>query len=182
MGYNDIGTTASGATITAAFLNLIRDNFRWLVGSSTGGAPACRVYAAASQTISDQTITAVPMTAERFDPQGMHSTVSNTSRVTIPAGAAGRYLIGGHCEWSAVSNAGRRELGVRVNGDTEIAWTGTAATSGRTKQSIVTYYELAVGDYVQLVGWQNAGESVDMVATGNFSPELWVVWDKGPSA
>ena len=63
----------------------------------------------------------------------MHSTVSNTGRIT--ATTAGKYLIGGHIEFAA-NATGLRELYIRLNGTTinvnAIAAAGATMTSSST--------------------------------------------------
>jgi hypothetical protein len=56
------------------------------------GVQAYRVDADGNVTIPAFTNTAIPFPAETFDTNTFHSTSTNTSRFTIPAGKAGKYL------------------------------------------------------------------------------------------
>src|ERR1044071_6333507 len=59
--------------------------------------PICVVVTALSQTVSDSTSTAILVSAEVRDSDGMHSTVTNVSRVTIKT--AGFYEVDAHLNW-----------------------------------------------------------------------------------
>lgn len=49
----------------------------------------------ATQSISSGVTTAITFDGEDFDTDGFHSTVSNTSRITIPTGKGGKYQVTG---------------------------------------------------------------------------------------
>lgn len=136
-----------------------------------GGA---RVYNSA--TISHATSganQAVTFNSERYDDADYHSTVSNTSRLTAPA--PGRYLIGG-CVTFAANVTGVRYLQIRLNGATFIAIQGGLALTGGLTSilTVETIYELAAGDYAELVAYQDSGAALNMTAAGNYSPEFWI--------
>ena len=70
-------------------------------GEATGlkwAAPAgasfigCALTASGDQSTTGGTDTAITFTTEDFDTDAFHSTSSNTSRITIPAGLGGKYL------------------------------------------------------------------------------------------
>lgn len=52
----------------------------------------CSLYDTANQSTTGGTDTAITFNSEAFDTDSFHSTVSNTSRITIPAGLGGKYL------------------------------------------------------------------------------------------
>lgn len=142
--------------------------------------PQARVYNNAAISIADNTPTALTFNSERWDyyPAGyteQHSTSSNTGRLTCRV--AGSYLIGGSIEFAA-NATGFRAVGIRLNGSTSIAESGHNAPIATfpLRVSLSSAYRLAVGDYVDMAVYQNSGGSLNVNASGNFSPEFWFVW------
>lgn len=189
--------TFTSTTLTAADLNTLigaGGNIEWLknalaaigitadsglqtVDSAVAG---CRVYNSAAISIPTATWTALTFNSERFDlyddaASTYHSTVSNTGRITIPAGLGGYYLIGGHVEFAA-STTNRR--GIRIVHSvaaTVIASEEAEAVASDHTMSLVTFYALAATEYVTLEVWQNSGGALNVLAAGNYSPEFWAV-------
>jgi hypothetical protein len=130
---------------------------------------AARVYNSGALTITTATTTTLTFDSERFDLGGLHSTSSNTARLTAPVD--GVYAIFGHIRWD--NNAtGVRELIVRLNGATIIAAEKDDAAGEAMGQSLATLYQLAAGDYVELRARQTSGGNLNVTATGNYSPEF----------
>lgn len=139
--------------------------------------PRATVYNSAAQSLANDTITAITFDSETLDVGAMHSTSSNTSRVTVPANGAGLYLIFGSVRYA--SNAtGQRQARLKKNGTTDLALdtlTVVAATSiaAAHARAIV---DLAAGDYVELYGYQNSGGALDTgSATRALANELTLV-------
>jgi hypothetical protein len=107
--------------------------------------------------------TAIPLNVETKDTANGHSTSSNTSRYTFQR--TGTYEIAGATGWAA-NAAGSRGCAYRTNGvgsfdtGTETLLPATPGGShvqpGRTVQK-----EYVAGDYVELMGWQNTGSTVN---------------------
>jgi hypothetical protein len=168
-------TRATGYVVTAANWNSdVVDNAAWLGRD----APHARVYnsVAISHTTSGSW-QALTFDSERVDVGACHSIVSNTSRLTVPSGGGGWYDIGGSIEWA--SNAtGTRSIGIRLNGATFLAAPKVAALSTTLPQSVSTKYQLAAGDYVELMAVQDSGGALNVAASGDYSPEFWFEWTK----
>jgi hypothetical protein len=117
-----------------------------------GGTPTfvgCRLTSSVNPTIAASTYTALSWDGEAFDTDGFHSTSTNTSRITIPAGKAGKYLIQGLVDFD--NNAtGVRQAIIRLNNTTDefanIIPPSTTYPSGE----ISGILDLTVGDYVEL--------------------------------
>lgn len=96
---------------------------------------------------------------ETFDTDGYHSVVSNSHRITIPAGLAGYYLIS-----AALTFGGWPRTGVLIGlNNTVSAAATTISENSKSNQTInhtdethVVYY-LNVGDYVTCSAFQNSG-------------------------
>lgn len=130
---------------------------------------SARVYDSSNQSISDATRTALTFDSERFDTDGIHSTVTNTSRLTCQT--AGVYVISEMVAWDG-NATGFRQTGVRLNGSTLVAESTDSPTSSQINQTICTIYKLAVSDYVELTVRQNSGGSLNVLVFGNYSPEF----------
>lgn len=137
--------------------------------------PACRVYHNAAQASPNLTEQALAMNSERYDTDSMHSTVSNTSRITF--NTAGLYVVSGHGRFVAAA-AGIRQFGIRLNGTTYIA-THLQAMPGAgvvVPMSVSTVYKFAATNYVELVSFQDSGGSLNVESVANTSPEFAATW------
>lgn len=144
----------------------------------TGLTPAfvgSRVYNSANISIvTSGTPQALTFNSERFDSDAFHDTGSNTGRLTVPTGKAGKYEIGGHIEFAGNATGYRMAL-IRLNGSTYIAREHTRPASTETVGlSVVTLYDLAEADYVELVALQSSGGALNVNVAGNYSPEFWL--------
>lgn len=128
--------------------------------------PACRVHRTTDQSIPDATVTAVTFNSETYDTDTMHSTASNTSRITFTT--AGIYLVTASVYWPP-NATGLRTVHIRKNGSTYLAidQRPTAGAAFSTAMSTSTSDSFAAGDYVECVVWQNSGGALN-VETGNF--------------
>jgi hypothetical protein len=126
---------------------------------------AVRVTKSANQTVTAGTDTPVTWNQEAFDADGFHDPVTNTSRLTVPAGFGGTYLMVATLN---TDSGGAVQAKLRVNGTTVIA-VASAATADATRTSAPTVsalYRLAAGDYVQAVV-NMVGGTPAVVATGS---------------
>jgi hypothetical protein len=172
MAYATPRTWVSGDVLTAAQMNQdVRDNVSFLANP-----PACRVYNSASIVVANTTWTALTFDTERYDTAAMHSTASNTSRLTAPV--AGLYLITGHIAWG--NNAvGERLVAIRHNDATDIANVslfGTAGSTSSLMKTVSTVWKMAASDYVELRVYQSAGGSLTVLFTTALSPEFSMTW------
>jgi hypothetical protein len=108
--------------------------------------------------------TAVTWSTEIFDTDGFHSTSSNTSRITIPAGKAGKYLFtfAGFYENGGVSNSPR--IRFQKNGTVFLS----VQESAQFQMAFVlsTIVDLAVSDYVEVYLFHNSGGSAGTLYSG----------------
>jgi hypothetical protein len=115
---------------------------------------------AGTQSIPGSTDTTLTYDSEQWDTDGFHSTSTNTSRITIPAGLAGKYLIS--CSTSYGLNAtGQRALYLRKNGTNVKYFPGVAGSSSvYTANHSSFVLNLAVGDYIEMIVYQDSGGSL----------------------
>lgn len=127
-------------------------------------AVAARAYNNAAISAGDSGYTVLTLNSEDYDTDSIHSTSSNTSRLTAPA--AGKYLLTGNAVFAS-NGTGIRIMAIRKNGTgTDLAVTVLPAVSGgaTTVLDVTTVLALSVNDYVELFVWQNSGGSLNVLA------------------
>lgn len=174
MPYVAPATVVTATTITSAWGNSVKSATDYLANP-----PACRVFHNTTQTIVNNTATAVLFNSERFDTDNMHSTATNTSRITI--NTAGLYVVGANIDFGTDTDYTDIQLYLRINGATQIAFTrdvNPGAVAGARIMNLNTVYKFAVADYVEVVGLQvntSAGTN-NLDNFTNRSPEFWACW------
>lgn len=120
--------------------------------------PAAGVYKAAGQAIANATLTVLTFDSERYDNSEIHSTSSNTSRLTAPK--AGVYMLDARMLWP--SNAtGVRFMTIRLNGsETKRIAAERRAAIENTETTISAVFFLNAGDYIEILGYQTSGGSL----------------------
>jgi hypothetical protein len=134
-----------------------------------GAAPAatptyvgCSLADNTSQTLANNTFTALTLDTEITDSDGFHSTTTNTSRITIPTGKGGKYLIYGVIGTIQSNATGLRFLRLYVNGAFADPQSRIAVdTEGRVQLSLTEIRSLSAGDYIQLFGMQDSGGNLN---------------------
>ncbi len=146
MAYTDpVKTWTAGSTLPASDLNTyLRDNLAFLVRP-----PTCSVFNSTTQSLASSTLTVCTADSENFDNDSMHSTVSNTSRITI--NTAGRYMFTATGLFASDAN-GTRLIEFLINGTTRLDGM-QVTTAGASQETIVTatrFVQLSVNDYVEV--------------------------------
>lgn len=114
--------------------------------------------------------TAATFDTEQYDTDAYHSTVSNTSRLTVPV--AGYYLIGGTI--ATENGSGVVIAEIRLNGTTDLAWSQVSNGGGiQPRVQVTTPWLMAASDYVELRGFQNTGGNADM-SGGLIETRFWI--------
>lgn len=139
--------------------------------------PRCRLGNSANISLANAINTSITFDTEVFDDGGMHSVVSNTSRITVPTGGGGLYIIGAAAEF-AQNATGIRDIFIVLNGTTTIGFqrSTSPSASAATRLSTTTAYVLNDGDYVELRCNQTSGGNLNIVSAGDSSPVLWCCW------
>lgn len=151
--------------VTAANMNThLKDNMSWVATDK----PRCRALRAGVQSITGSGPEFIGFSdADAFDVGAMHNPASNNTRLTVPSGGDGTYLIGGQGAFAA-NSTGERRLDLRINGSTTIAQSRGAAITNIMAIQIVTFYALAAGDFVELGAGQTSGGALDSLN--------WIFW------
>ena len=145
-----------------------------------GGVPSWATPAATTPTfagcfltnstdfsVPSATETAITWNAETFDTDAFHSTSTNTSRITIPTGKAGKYLLtfAAFYENGGTSNSPRYRF--KKNGTVIVSVQESAQF--QMALTLSTIVSLAVGDYVEIFIFHNSGGSAGTVYSGENS-------------
>ena len=177
--------TTSGATLTRDTV-YASSNAGALVNFSAGtkavssvmtaaDAPAyvgCKAYNNGTQTVANATATLVTFGAEEWDTDGIHSTSSNTSRFTVPAGKAGKWQFSWRLSFAAATGGARltwlRKNAAGAGSDTDnVIGSGdykSGATIGPSVGNTMVV-DLAVSDYVEVWVYQDSGISLNIGAS-----------------
>jgi hypothetical protein len=124
----------------------------------------CVLYNSANQSLANSTEVKITFNSESLDTDSFHSTSSNTSRITIPAGKGGKYLFFAFGVF--VNNAnGYRQLQMWKNNDSTTRFanfTTVGNSTNTTYGNLVGVIDLVATDYVELIAYQNSGGSLDL--------------------
>jgi len=152
-----LGVGANNTVLTAD--STAATGMKWAaVGTSFSGV---LVYQSAGQSMSNATATVITFNSESYDTDAFHSTSSNTSRLTVPAGKAGYYLVFGQLAYPG-NATGQRQAEILINASGGYA-KNVALNNGSsyiTTPSFSTVLPLAVADYVELGGYQDSGTAL----------------------
>jgi|688.fasta_scaffold34497_6 hypothetical protein len=116
---------------------------------------------AATTSISNNTNTTVLFDTEEFDTDAYHSTSTNTSRITIPAGKAGKYAINSAFFFQENAN-GARVLNIHKNGSNYARSQMPPNSVSQIAVTLNLVMDLAVNDYIEVVVFQNSGGSLNL--------------------
>lgn len=140
--------------------------------------PSCQAYHNAAISIPDEDGTVVTLNSERYDSDSMHSTVTNTSRLTF--NTSGIYIVTFVCAFAGNTTGDRQAL-LRVNGSEFIAGHEKKALSsaGLECGMQVTAVEFfCEDDYVEAVVKQDSTGALNLLAT-RYSPILSAHYRRG---
>lgn len=126
------------------------------IGGTAATFVGASAYKDASQTISNDTVTALLLDTEDYDTNTFHDTGSNTSRMTIPTAMDGKYLLTGHAYYDS-NTSGQRQLFFRKNGNPVGPTCKIAPISGDNFYSVSHVLSLVATDYVELATYQDSG-------------------------
>lgn len=138
--------------------------------------PRAQLRQTSAQTFGTGAFVALTFDAEDWDNYGGHSTATNTSRYTCQV--AGIYVFSGKISFAA-NTTGRRATRWSKNGsDVTGGQTAIIATSTSDIEHPATTIQisLAVGDYVELLGYQESGGNLATVVSGGQQPLMTVRW------
>jgi hypothetical protein len=146
---------------------------KWATASSTPTFKGVSVIqsGAGTQSIATNTITALTFDSEDWDTDGFHSTSVNTSRLTIPTGLGGYYLISFNYVF-ATNATGLRNGLIRKNGSDICTMADVSAISAIAYPgySFQTILNLAAADYLEVFVYQTSGGNLNTYKRSNDRP------------
>ena len=164
-------TVTPGQYDTAALFNAVSAG-----GGFLTAPPVFQAYQGSAQSIANNSVVALGLDTTVVDTYGGHSNVTNNTRYTCQTGAAGWYLILGY--FGLAANAtGVRLCRINKNGATlplsqsDLPTPGTALNLTSFAAALV---QLAVGDYVEVCGFQTSGGALNTATTDSGMVALWV--------
>ena len=125
---------------------------------AAAGFKGCRLTFSSAVTVANGTNVTVNWDVETFDTDAFHSTSTNTSRITIPSGLSGKYLVvaKGYFENQA---AGISLIRLYKNG-AQVSTVDMYKPSGSyTTTTFTDILDLVATDYLEIVWYQNTGSS-----------------------
>lgn len=167
-GIQAMPTELTGAVFTAIMWQLIQDNIDNGIVTQLGA----RATNSGSISIVNTTWVTLNLDTTTTDTDApsnpMHSTTTNTSRMTI--NWTGWYRVSANIDW-ATNATGVRQVRFMVNGATIIAQIVTVPTpGGGCTMTLATDWYFTAGDYVECQVNQNSGGSLSVVQDSNYSP------------
>jgi hypothetical protein len=137
-------------------------------GPSSGNTqPSVRVFSETVQAVGSGLFRVCTFTTERFDGPGvpMWTNVGPPGiNQRLTAQVAGRYQITGVVDWDVNGAGDVRLVQIRLNGTTEIDDVSQSPVAGinNTSQNITTLWDMAAGDFVELLVFQDSGGLLDL--------------------
>jgi len=157
VGANATVLTADSTTATG---------LKWATVSTAPTFVGCSIYATA-QNISTATLTNIAYANEFFDSDGFHDNTTNNSRITIPAGKAGKYLLTTTVQFDNNASTAQQILqnGTAIGGTAYGYMTFLNASTGRNHIQSTAIVNAAVSDYFQSVAYQASGATKSLEAS-----------------
>jgi hypothetical protein len=165
VGANNTVLTADSATATG---------LKWAAAAAASASfVGCRLTKSTAQSIPNATNTTLTFDTETFDTDGFHDNITNNSRITIPSGKAGKYLI--TCN-TMINAPGSTDVASVIfkNGGTVLVINYISTANVSVPVSVISQiFSLAVADYIEIKAYQNSGSAKDVLAE-NYSPSTTV--------
>lgn len=141
------------------------------IGGAVGGTHAgVKVTRTAAYNLANAAFTAVPWDTETWDTDGYHDTSTNTERLTVPAGKAGKYQVSAGVG-SAVAGATWNRFLVSICKNGVVVPGGNqefgAGTNVFPMQVVTCEVDLVAGDYIDVRYYQDSGavRAMDLTQT-----------------
>lgn len=138
--------------------------------SGSGSDQSVRVTHSVAISIANDTHTIVAYDTEDYDSNGFHQTAATpdppgNTRLTVPAGQSGKYLVFATRHWAA-NATGTRMVRIRLNGVTIVGRTIVTASNEGPAVIVVTVLNLAAADYLETMVYQNSGGALNVDGDG----------------
>jgi hypothetical protein len=162
---DDSGSGTDGTILDVAdfdaLLDAVDDEIA-AAGGSVAGSTRAVAYHNTTQSINTATFTTLSFNSEDLDSGTVHDNATNNSRLTVPTGGDGGYLVKGRVNF-ATNTTGVRIAEILKNGGTVIANVRTIPATGgsTTTMEVSSVLALVATDYVELRAYQDSGGALN---------------------
>jgi hypothetical protein len=142
---------------------------KWATPASGSTFVGASAYKTGAQSVTSGTAALVTWDAEFFDTNSFHDNVTNNSRMTIPSGYGGKYLVTAIV--NPVAAGGYREFALYKNGTIYLTFYAVVQTS-YASILLSTIVSCVATDYLELKFYQNSGSNLNLNSgadSGSFS-------------
>ena len=141
-----IGTNGYVLTVDTA----VDGKIKWASASSTPTFVGCVITndVDTTQTYASGVNQAINWAVEEIDTDGFHDNTTNNTRITIPSGKGGKYLITGTITLSDSNVSGTRYIQIAKNGTT--IHQNSVQRNDYVNNRIAFVADLVAGDYIEL--------------------------------
>ena len=156
-----LGVGANGTVLTADSAETT--GLKWATPASGSTFVGAQLTNTSAQSISNGTYTALNFQSEIYDTDGFHDNSVDNTRLTIPAGKGGKYLLTTQANFA--SNAsGFRAIAIMKNGSaSQIAYANSNPISGSSFTFAFSCVVDAVAtDYFEMNVYQSTGGSLNV--------------------
>ena len=162
------GVGANGTVLTANSAQA--DGIEWAaLPASSPTFVGCRAYQSGDTSIANSTNVIIGFNNENFDSNGFHDNSTNNSRMTIPAGYAGKYQVFANLAYDG-NTTSNRVVDILKNGSIVATSYSGASTTNAFTCSINLAMDLAVADYIQVQTSQGSGSTRTVYGSSSLSP------------
>jgi hypothetical protein len=136
---------------------------KWAAPASPSfvGALAYLTTTFATTTGANSTIT---LDSEDIDTNSIHDNTTNNSRLTIPTGYTGKWLINGALSFAS-NTSGVRSIYLYKNGSFVCAWDSPTPNAGTMSLNFSYILSLVPTDYIEMKFYQNTGGNLNVFGT-----------------
>lgn len=123
----------------------------------------CSAYLTSVVTATSGVEASIALNVEAFDSHGFHSNTTNSTRITVPAGLDGVYIVVSQVKF-AYNASGSRAAQIRKNGTKiyELGFQGSI--SSRAQATLIL--PLVAGDYIEAGYFQDSGSDLALDTAG----------------
>lgn len=164
-----LATITVDPTVTTIVAGKIADNrVSATLALSAPATKSVRVNLTSALSLVTGTNTTVSFTTEDFDTDNFHDTITNPSRLTVPAGLGGKYVITAAAFFGpgSAGSGWAQSVQAKLNGTTVLALATTPAgqSSYGCSAHVTTVETLAAGDYIEMIASQQSGANLNLTA------------------
>jgi hypothetical protein len=164
-----LAATLASSGVTAGTYHRVTVDAKGRVTASAS-AVTCQANHNANQSLTTGTWTTLSLNSEDWDSDGFHDTSTNNSRLTVPTGAGGKYLLAASVQFAS-NSAGLRGVRFLKGGTTVVGGLDLRNATSSTANFIVSaVVNLSAGDYVELQAFQSSGGNLNVETVSGYSP------------